>query len=117
MKIQQLIKKNEKKKILFILSTVLFMSFLTSCGEDEYFTKKKDWTFTVTTTTTMTMEGIEVGEEESIITTVHVENLTEAEAKAEAEKMEKKATITTTEFGVTMKVVATVTYKEKTVEE
>lgn len=98
------------KKFLFILSTVLFLGFLSSCSDNEDLTVKKDWTFTITSVTTMTPDEFGIGPQ-TMVTTVEQNDLTEAEAEAAIKGM--SSTTTQTSGGMTMSIIITVTKKEK----
>jgi len=73
------------KKAMFILSTVLLFSVLSSCNSDEL-TVKKNWTFTATVVTTT--NGVAMP---APSTTEERDNLTEVEAEAARVVAEKAA--------------------------
>ena len=105
-------KKKFMKKAMFILSTVLLITLLSSCSKDEV-TVKKNWIFTITMVTTTTPESLGVPVA-TTSTTQEQDNLTEVEAEAARLALEKQnPTISQTLYGMTQTITFTVTKAEK----
>ncbi|MEA4982302.1 MAG: hypothetical protein VB066_06250 [Paludibacter sp.] len=97
------------KKTILLLTTFLLINFISSCGDEEVENIKKNWTFTVTAVITVQpeMEGYPM----TMVQTVDVNDLTEAEANEYIE--ENSGTETVTMGEMTMTTTVTVTKEEK----
>jgi hypothetical protein len=103
------------KKALFILSTVLLFSILSSCSKVDdavdSATVKKNWIFTITAVTTTVPD---FAGPQSIVTTVEKQNLTEVEAEAaRLVIVSENPGSTQSAMGLTVTITVTVTKAEK----
>ena len=97
------------KKTILLLTTFLLINFISSCGDDEIENVKKNWIFTVTTVVSVQpeMEGYPM----TVVQTVDMDDLTEAEANKYIKDNSGTATVTMGEM--TMTTTITITKEEK----
>lgn len=97
------------RKTILLLTTFLLINFISSCGDDEVVNVKKNWIFTVTTVVSIQPE-IE-GYPMTVVQTVEMDDLTEAEANMYIS--ENSGTSTATMGEMTMTTTITITKEEK----
>ncbi|MEA4937411.1 hypothetical protein SDC9_154623 [bioreactor metagenome] len=97
------------KKTILLLTTFLLINFISSCGDDEIENVKKDWIFTVTTVVSVQpeMEGYPM----TVVQTVEMDEVTEAEANKYIKDNSGTATVAMGEM--TMTTTITITKEEK----
>lgn len=97
------------RKTILLLTTFLLINFISSCRDDEVENVKKNWIFTVTTVVSIQPE-IE-GYPMTVVQTVEMNDLTEAEANKYIS--ENSGTSTATMGEMTMTTTITITKEEK----